>query len=337
MTTLCKQISCALVLIAMALIASRAAVRAEQPESATEDRQPFADAKLFSVIPGHELATYEAYGLGGVGPNGTGESGVGKHGRQFQVSITGKRMADRFSVVVRVVPEKADARTRPLEKEYDLSDYLPQSVELARDADGRVYRLTICPRIEQSPLPTQFEVKDLDLQAFSFPSSPVVINDIDYAGELSASRGPIVQFDVPGLAKLEFSLLHLKHAAPIGSLRDGQINISRPDGTTVRISNVKNGVNEEVLRGGPYTIWVKWDKPSESIEQFQKSFKEMIVGAKEEAKTGELWLPPERLQRLEKISQSGRPYIMTFEVRGVEPGDLDESAKSQHHSGGKNQ
>ncbi len=336
MTTRCKDLRRGFVLIAAALIASPPAVRAEQPTSATEDRQPMADAKLFSVIPGRELATYEAYGLGGVGPNGASETGVVEHGRQFQVSITGKRNADRFSVVVRVMPQKADARTRPMEKEYDLSDYLPRSIELARDDDGRVYRLNLCPRVEQSPVPTQFEVKDLDLQAFSFPSSPVVINDLDYAGELSASRGPIVQFDVPGLAKIEFSLLHLKNAAPIGSLLDGQINIIRADGTTVRISNVKNGANQEVLPGGPYTIWVKWDK-AESMEEFEKSFKATIAGAKEKAKTGDVWLPAETWKHLEKLSQSGRPHIMTFELRGVEPGDLEPVKAKRKTATGKNQ
>jgi hypothetical protein len=71
-------------------------------------------------------------------------------------------------------------------------------------------------------------------------------------GQLRMSGGPPAFCDIPGLARIEFSLLHLKNAEASGALEDGVINIIHQD-TAIRISEVRNGTNAQVLAGGPYS------------------------------------------------------------------------------------
>lgn len=317
----CRQL---FIMIAVALLTPIGVLIGDEPKLDAIYRQYYVNAEIFSLKPGEELATHRGYGSGGAGPNGTFGSGVADRGRRFEVEITGKLREKHFSAVVKITPEKEDTRTRPQENDYDLTDLKPKSLELARDDDGRVYRLNLSPHIQESPQPKQFKVRDLNLEAWRFPSSPVVINDQDYVGELSAGTGPIAEFEVPGLAKVEFSLLHLKNASSLGTLQNGVVNIIHPNGTTVRISNVKNGTNGEVLAGGPYQVWVRWTKPRQSIDEFHKTIKAMIADMKEQAKQDGISLPPGRLERLEKISETGRAQIMEFEIRAAEPGDLAE-------------
>ncbi len=281
----------------------------------------FADAILFSLQPDKELATYRSYGGGGVSPKGTFGLEVEDNGRRFKVSLVGKLKAHRFVATVTVTPNKADNRTRSRETEYDLSDLIPRSLEIARDDDGRVYRLNLIPRIVEAEKPRQFKAVDFRLEHWQFQSSPVVVNDQDYVGELSMSSGPLAWCDIPGLAKIEFSLLHLKDSSPLGSLKDGVINIAH-DGTTMRISNVKNGVNGEVLASGPYRVWVRWNKPTQSLEEFRKSIKTQIATLKERVKSGDLSLTPGSLERLENMSKSDRISLMSSGVRQVGPDDL---------------
>jgi hypothetical protein len=297
---------------------------AEEPKSDDAfTRQFWADARVYSLRPGEELATYHGRPGGGVGPNGTLGLGFNDRQRQFKVTIVAKAKSQRFLTKVTVTPDEEDTRTQAQEIEYDLSDLNPRTLEIAREDDGLVYRLSLIPRIIENPKPKQFKASDLRLEYWSFPSSPVILNDQDYIGRLAMSSGPIASCDIPGLAKVEFSLLHLKDATPSGALEDGVINIAH-DGTTLRISDVKNGRNAEVLSGGPYRVWVRWTKPSLSVEEYFESLKEHIASLKERVKSGDLTLPLGTLERLEKISQSGRIGSIGNGLRGVEEGDLVE-------------
>jgi hypothetical protein len=308
---------------AAALLTLSVPLFGQEPKS--EDafsRNYFTDVKVFSLVPDHELATYRSYPSGGVGPSGTVMLGVGDKQRQFNVSIIGKLKAHRFLANVTVKPTVEDTHTRAQEIEYDLSDLNPRSLEIARDEDGRVYRLSLVPSIVEHPKPWQFEANDLHFEYWSFPSSPVIVNDQDYIGRLAMSSGPLAWCDIPGLAKIEFSLLHLKDASALGSLENGVINIAHENGTTLRISDVKNGVNAEVLTGGPYRVWVRWNKPTQSVEEYRKSLKQHIASLKERVKNGDLSLPAGSLQRLEKMSESGRIGLTENGVRQVEQDEL---------------
>jgi hypothetical protein len=284
-------------------------------------------ASVFSYQPNEILATYRQYTGGSAEADATLMLLIEDQNRQFKVSILPKLKSQRFLVAVKVVPDKQDAQTQALEREFDLSALNPQLVEIARDADGRVYWLNLIPSMVENPKVRQFKVSDLHLENWSFPASPVVVNDQDYIGQLSVSGGSLAWCDIPGLAKIEFSLLHLKNADPIGMLSDGVINIKHGDDTTLRISNVRNGVNGDMLSGGPYRVWVRWNKPTQSVEEYRQSLEEQIVKLTERVKNGDPSLPPDSLERLKKMRQSVRVEVSSFGVRQVLPNDLVESTE----------
>src|SRR5262249_28613285 len=153
---------------------------------------------------------------------------------------------------------------------------VPRSLEVARDADGRVYKVNLMPHLTVAPEPRQFKVTDLRLDAWGFPSSPVLVNDHDYIGRLGMSYGNLATCDIAGLAKIEFSLLKLKDSQPWGVLNDGVITITHEDGTTVAISDVKNGSDHNMLQGGPYQVWVRWNKPTYTIDEYRELMKKQI-------------------------------------------------------------
>jgi hypothetical protein len=137
-------------------------------------------------------------------------------------------------------------------------------------------------------------------------------------------QGPLAWCDIPGLARIEFSLLHLKNSRPLGVLQNGVIDIENDGGTTLHITNVKNGVYQDVLSGGPYRVWVRWSKPTQTVEEYRKFLKQQIVTLKERAKSGDLSLPPGRLERLEKQSESDHVGLLSCGVGQVKPSDLAE-------------
>jgi hypothetical protein len=286
--------------------------------------QYWADAKVLSFRPGDVLTSYRWNPAGGVGPGGTLTLGAGDLERHFDVKIVAKLKSQRFLASVTVKPKEDDARTKAQEVEYDLSDLAQRTLEIARDDDGRIFQLSLVPTIKEVPQPRQFKAADLRLEHWSFPSSPVILNDQDYIGRFSMSASPVAWCDIPGVAKVEFSLFHLKDSLPLGTLEKGVVNIKHEDGTTLRISDVKNGSNREVLGGGPYRVWVRWLKPSETMEEYRESLKKQIAKLKERIANGDLNLPEGYLARMEKMSEAGRIEMSEFGVRGVEEGELVE-------------
>ena len=310
-------------LFAFGCLALGSGVFADEPETVdAAGRQYWADISLFSFCPGDELATYRSHGGGGVGPHGTlGTGAIGK-GRDFNVTIRGSVKSHRFMAAVEVGPEPEDKKTPAQTIEYDLSDFEPRTLEITRDDDGRVYRLNLNPSVLVHPT-TQFKSSELRLENWSFPGSPVILNDQDYLGELSMSGGQLAHGDIPGLARIEFSLLHLKGASPIGKLADGVINITHKNGTTLRIANVKNGANAVALPGGPYIVWVRWNKPTQSLDEYRQELKKTIASLKKQVSDGDLVPRPGVLERLEKMLDSGRVGLINeFGLGGISPDDL---------------
>ena len=309
-------------LVAVAALNSTAFGQSQNRKDAVT-RKFWAELKVFSVLPGEELGTYRDYGGGGVGPNGTSTSGIREKQRNFNYSVSGKQQAGRFLADVVVQPDEQDTRTRAQSTEYDLTDLRPRFLEIVRDEDGRVYWLSVVPHIKVEPTPVQFKAKNLHLERFAFPSSPVIVNDQYYVGRLGLGNVELVTCHIAGLASIDFSLLHLKGATPIGTFKDGEIDIAHESGATLRISDVKSGNNGQVLAGGPYRVWVRWNKPTQSIEEYREVLKKDIVSLKEQVKSGDSSVTPETLERLEELSHTVRFWISGNEGKGVEPDDLE--------------
>jgi hypothetical protein len=286
-----------------------------------------ADAALFSYQPGQEIATYSSYGSGEGGPGSTLGLGVASTNRQFDVRVVGELKEQKFLVTIKITPGQSDTQTHAQETKFDLSDLSPRSLEIGHDADGRVYKLNIVPRIVEMQAPIQFKASNFRLESWSFPASPVILNDRDYIGEMGMTGGSLAWCDIPGLARIEFSLLHLKDALPIGTLSNGVLTITHESGNTLRISNVMNGTLEAALQGGPYIVWVRWNKPSMSVPEFQAAMKAQLTMVKEKVKNGDMTLPPGSLERLEKMCESGRFGLLSAGVQDVKPDDLVEPAQ----------
>jgi hypothetical protein len=311
----------ALVALAVVAVSSAAALAQEKAEDSVT-RQFWADAKVLSFRPGEELATYRGQPNGGIGPGGTLTLGIGMAQRHFEVKMVARLKGQRFLINVTVTPEEEDKQTRAQTIDYDLTDLNQRSLEIARDDDGRIYRLSLVPSIMERAKPRQFKTEELRLENWTFPSSPVIVNDQDYVGRLSFGSSPVGWCDIPGLAKIEFSLFHLKDALPIGTLEKGVINIVHESGATVRISEVKNGANQEVLEGGPYRVWVRWSKPSQTMEEYREDMKKYLASLREQVRKGESAIAPGTLERLEKSSEAGRIVLLGGGVRGFDDGEL---------------
>jgi hypothetical protein len=302
------------------LIGSPPLGRANESDGITS-RYYRVDAQLFSMVPDQGIDTYRFYGSGDAAVNCQLGHVVAGNGRRFDVDIQPALKSRRFMVTVVVKPAAKDQGTEARRIEYDLTDIHPQTLDIARDADGRVYRLNLTPRVIELPKPKQFQVHDLRLERWSFASSLIVLNKQDYLGLFSAGPGELAWCDVPGLAKIEFSLLRLKDSRAWGNLQDGTINITHPDGTTLRISNVMNGVQQQLLEGGPYQVWVRWMKPTHSVEECRDKLRDEIAALKQQEADGDLSFRPEVLQRLEKESESDRPTFISVGFGPVYPAD----------------
>jgi hypothetical protein len=295
----------------------------ESPNAIPTDKQYWVDATVFSMEQEKGLESFRNYGSGGTEPTGTLGLGASTGDRNFTVSIKGKMKAGRFLADVSVTPKQGDHRTAEMYQVFDLSDLKPRQLELARDSDGRVYCLNLAPRVTERPAPKTFRAADLSLEKWRFQDSQIILNDQDYLGTLNMAGAPIGWIDIPGFAKVEFSLLPLNNSKPEGVLEDGTIRFSHNNETRLRITNVRNGVESAPLAGGPYQVWVRWSAPTQTIEQYRESIKARLEAIKQQIKGGDIELPQGTVERLERELSSDRILQIDSGICGVRVGDVD--------------
>ena len=274
-------------------------------------RQYYTDTRLFSVIPEKGIETYRSYGGGGAGgPNVVLGLSV-NDGRRFDVEVETTLRSGQFIATLRIQPKKSDEQTKESNREFNLTGLQPQIVEIARDDDGRVYQLQLLPMIREFKAPAKFDTNALRLDFWNFQSSPVIVNDQDYVGRLGMSSGQFATIELSGTAKVEFSLVPFRGARSMGSLKDGTINISHDDGTSIQISGVTNGVHRQTLAGGPYQVFVRWSEASISDEEHKKHLAETIASVRKKIEDGDLPAGANWLERLERAQDSDRIMIMS--------------------------
>ena len=273
-------------------------------------RQYYLDIQLFSIIPGGGLDSYRGYGGGGAG----GHARVGLSAndeRQFSLEVETTMRSREFVAAVRVNPKKSDNTTKKMSREFVLSNLQPQTIEIARNADGRIYQLHLLPRIKEFPKPRTLDVDALRLDYWSFQDSPVILNDQDYIGRLGMSSGQLALIDLSGAAKIEFSLVPFRNAEPLGSLKNGVVNIVHESGTSLRISDVTNGIHRKQLTGGPYQVFVRWSEPSMTEAEYRKELAETIANLRKQIERGDLPTGKDWLKRLERAQNSDRVMMMS--------------------------
>lgn len=211
-----------------------------------------------------------------VGPGGT--LGLGLDNGKL-LSIRCNSDPDNRAVKITISRPQGDKETIESEETIDLTDLAPRSVEVMRDSSGRVTRLQLSPSIVRQPAVKRFRVEDLKLNLWSFDQSKVLLDDRDYVGTLGMAYGDVCMIDIPGKARIEFSLLPLKDSKPEGVQLNGTIEIRHSDGTTVNIEGVYNGVAKWKL-DGPYRVWVRWQPSSQTKQEHHAVVQRIIEDVK---------------------------------------------------------
>ncbi len=275
---------------------------------------------LISFLPEKGLEACRSYGGGTASCNAIVGHWVKEGDRNFGVTVECKMKSQHFWATVRIEPSKSDKRTEARVQELDLSQFQPQMIDMAHNDDGRVFRLNLMPSVQvATPAPKRFRAPDLKLDDWSFPNCPIILNDERYLGRISLSHGQLAWLDIPGTALVEFSLIQFIDAQPWGVLNDGVVSISHPDGASLRIDRVKNGIHREMLRGGPYQIWVRWNQPTHSIEAHQELVKAQITKMRRQIEAGDLRLPKGTVERLEEANASDGICLISNGLRPLRP------------------
>jgi hypothetical protein len=179
--------------------------------------------------------------------------------RSFRTTVKCDLESGRFTVQITIDPSDNDKLNEPLSKKVDLTDLRAHSLILATNDDGRIYLISLLPSVRATDnRPHKIDPKKFELGQMSFPGSVVVFNDSFYAGRMNVTGGTLCFVEYPGIAKIEFALEPFRNAKPTGSLHSDNIHILNDDGQTLDIVGVRNGIYQEILPGGPYTVWVRW-------------------------------------------------------------------------------
>ena len=272
-----------------------------------------ADVVVFSFQEQNTLDSYKSYLKGIGGRNAKLGTTCRDDVRNFEVAMHLRTEGAKYHVKVEVKPSGSDSLTEPKTYDLDLSDLKARSIELARNEDGRVYVLNLNPYvniIDNRPRPA--DAKDFQIEKWTFSQCPVVVNESQYVGKMSVARGELAWMDIPGVAKFVFALVPFREAKPLGFLKDGHIRIIAEDGTTVDVSDVKNGIPPVRLLGGPYEVWVRWSPPTVSLSQeelsdlLQSLSTEQTKKALEKLAEVGLDIIPEHLEGIKAMMRDGR-------------------------------
>ena len=272
---------------------------------------------VWSWHPDNPLKSFRQHTTG----NTSNGAEVGLGGGNFTVKVRSVPDAEGISAKVKMTPDAKNKNVKPLDVEIKLPDLEERTLELAKDDDGRIYRLTIRPEIVEAKLPRKFDVDELELTGFDFNYSPVILNDRTYLGQIGMSGGTLSGVEIAGVANIEFSLLPLKDAEPLGTLSNGKLEIVKGK-TTIMISGVRNGAKPQILDDGPYQVWVRWLEPSMPQAETQELIREQLKVFKQLRADGNLAVTPEIIQRLEEYAESGSPMVLGSHARDVRQEEL---------------
>jgi hypothetical protein len=309
--TICRLIPC---MMGLVTLAPQASCYAAVPEGIVKHYE--VKIELFSIQPDRVLDSYEWHGSGMAVPGSTVQLACKDESRNFSVRIQPCQEDNHLFADVTVIPGQSDTKTLGQTLEADLSTLEPKAINLGGNEDGRIYMLNLTPGVKVVDItPKRADETAFDFNRWVFQGSAVVVNDRLYAGKIGASGGYKAFMDISSVGKFEFALQPFRDAELLGTLQHGQIHIECDDGTTIEIYDVKNGVHEMQLPGGPYAIWVrrspstqeKFTMPSE--EQYSQRIKAHF------ARIGRTPPSDEELHRkYEQFKSLGPPVTMRYGV-----------------------
>jgi hypothetical protein len=262
---------------------------AARAEDTVAMRTGWVDVQFYSIDPSKGIESYRRGSFGGAGLGGTFGGAVELIGATLTINASVRQHNGRFLVDLNTEKRVEKEVTNPPEfnREIDLTDLAPFACELGNGPDGRVQRLTIVPTLKSQSLPKQFRLSDLDLTSLNLSRLPVILNEQEFLGTAGVDGGEVISLSIAGLAEIELSLLPFSGAVPRGELRGGTLTI-RHDKDQLQISGVTNGERREILDGGPYKVFVRWEPPQVSLPQYVSSLQQQLEDVRKLAAQGDL-------------------------------------------------
>ena len=211
---------------------------------------------------------------------------------------------------------------KPSSIEVDLSDLHSDFIEVTKDDDGRVYFLTIRPEVVEAKLPETLSIGKLAPFDWHFPNSPVILDDEIVLGRMGVDGGSLAGITVVGVTKIEFSLRPLKSAEPIGTLKNGTLNI-KLDNHTIAISGIRNGADQVTL-DGPFKVWVKILDNGGNIQDIQDAYRQQLELLEKLRADGDANITDDMIARIKRFMKEGRPMLFGSNARDVRKDELSE-------------
>ena len=240
------------------------------------------DCVYLSLDPNNPMESYQSYGSNVTSAGAMVGGYIKDDKRCMQILIDSHLKDQRFLIQIKVTPSGNDSVSQAQTIDMDLSDLQARSVEIARNADGRVYWINLTPSIKIiDQKAKRLHESELKLTSFNLQGSPVVTNDTTYLGNMGVSGGTVAFIDHPSIGRIDFAMVPFKEANPAGILMNGHLKLQF-NSQTLDIYGVQNGDPAMRLPGGPYTVWVKWTPPAEdqqlpeipaSVEEFMQMVK----------------------------------------------------------------
>ena len=299
------------------VVLSLAAARAFAEPEPTGGNRYQVNVELFSSAPGDAGSGADRYRYEGSGSTGSGGT-LGLSVGQSSVTIVHKKQAG-CHVEVRVEPGRPDSPSESPSRRLDLSDLKPVSLRFGPEATGgRSLILNLSPSVRRVEPPRPLDHDALGVTRWAFNKSSVIVDGWRYAGEMNMAGGELGYVDVAGLAKVEFSLKPFEGAEPTGVFQDGTLRLPQEGpgsrGHTVEIRHVRTGSPVRLDLGSrPYRVWVRWSRPSQSVEEAIAEVLAFDVDEYMEA------LEPEAAERQEILERTRRTRE---QLRAVDPADL---------------
>ena len=269
------------------------------------------EVNIYSVVPGRGIESIDGvFSGGGFGPGGDWGTSIKQGERQIELRLRGQLKEGRFIVKLTSSEQVGEKKKElpELTNDLDLTDMVTKTIELAKDANGRVHQLRLDPRVIKPPVANRFDAKELRLEHFSFNKSMVILDDEEYLGTMNMFSGELIHVDIAGVAKIEFSLNPFKGASEQGQLKDGTIDIHH-EARSLQIQKVRNGTPASELQGGPYALYVRWSPPTHSAAESREMQKRHLDELRTQLKNGEGNQTEEKLRILEQNIEKRRVFM----------------------------
>jgi hypothetical protein len=300
-------LTCTLIALAVAPATGRAAEPATAPPD--EIKTYWVDAVMNSFDASQSIDSYR----GGGGLGGSPGSTLGTSTPDVDINIQVSLAAKHFYADVTIEDRHKTEKSSPQKQRFDLTDLRPQVLELGTAKDGRTYHLNLIPRVQTHQVkPKPFAEAADDLYRLKFHQSRVILNDEQYIGRMLATDSLVFSMEVNDVASIEFSLLRLKDAKPLGRLQDGRITMLHPDGTTLEIDSVTNGADDRLVGDGPYQVWVRWNRSQVTGDEYRAQ----LAAYRDQIKNGDMFGQEGALAAIDKeLARKPGPWVVSTGAR----------------------